>query len=109
MGSLVLSKLIVAMLAHEAFLKREMRGDRAEDLAKEGGHREFIAFRDDSLVKPVDELNQPAVFMIDGVDADAVAIFPFDQGHVRSLRVSERQSLRNRRGNRSRDARQGRS
>src|SRR5690606_38076786 len=81
MRRLVLVQLVVAVLAHEALLEREMGRDGAKNLAEKGGDVRRLALGDQLLVHLVDQVDHLAVLMVDGLDADAVMGFPFDQGH----------------------------
>jgi hypothetical protein len=79
---LVRVELVVAALAHEALLEREMRRHGPEDLPQKACHVGLGALFEQALVQFVDELDQLAVLVIDCRDADAVAFLPCDQGHA---------------------------
>ena len=78
------------MFAHEALLQREMRRDAAKDFAEESSDGWFGRPGEQLLVQAVDEVDQFAMLVVDGLDADAVMPLPFDQGHVASVPLSEK-------------------
>src|SRR5690606_22568264 len=78
---LVRGELVVAVLAHELFLKREMRGDGAQDLPEDSRRVRDVGTRDQALVQRVDEVDELAVLVVYRLDANAVVALPFDQGH----------------------------
>src|SRR6185312_8603874 len=79
--ALVLSELVIAALAHQALLQREMRRYRLEQIAEEIGDGVPGPLRGRLRVEAVDQFDQFPVLMIDGGDTDAVAVFPVQQAH----------------------------
>src|SRR5262249_9714568 len=78
---LVLGEPVVAALPHQAFLQREMRRYRLEQISEEIDDGVPRTLRGRLRIEAVDQLDQFPVLVIDGGNADAVALFPMQQTH----------------------------
>src|SRR5690606_4520440 len=79
---LVLGKPGVAVLAHELFLEREMRGDAVVELAEKRGDGLAAAARGaEPLVEAIDERDELDVLEIHRFDSGLEAVAPFDERH----------------------------
>jgi hypothetical protein len=72
---LVCIELVVAVLAHEAFLQRKMSGDATMQIAEESGMLGL------GFGEMIDEVDQLLVLVIDGLVTHAVTILPLQQCH----------------------------
>src|SRR5262245_60924473 len=87
---LVLPQLVIAALAHEPFLEREMGRYPLEQIAKKAFHRQFRAARRQLVMQTIDQIDQFLVLVIDRGDADAVLVLPLQQCHDTLLRADQR-------------------
>ena len=85
---LVLGELVIALLAHEALLQREMRRDRLVEVAEEAEYGHLGPLRLRLFVQAVDQFDELAMLVVDRLDADAVALLPVQQAH--DVLLSER-------------------
>src|SRR5262245_57731372 len=85
MVCLVTIEATIAVLAHELFLKCEMRPERLEKMAEEGKHRQSGVGGFELGIKAVDQCDQFLVLVIDRFDPDAVLILPVQKPHDRLL------------------------
>src|SRR6516165_11974473 len=82
MVGLVLRKLVVAAFPHEALLERKMGRNPFQEVAEERLDRGIGAYLCKLGIKPVDEIDELLVLVIDRLDPDTVLILPPQKGHA---------------------------
>src|SRR5262245_13326310 len=78
---LVRRQPLIALIAHELLLEREVRRDSGKQIAEERRYRLLGIGGHELLVEPIDQVDELPVLVVDRCDADAVFVFPTQQRH----------------------------